>query len=95
MQSRSVSVDGIYIGQLSTIGPDNTPTGIYKTLSEGSHEITGLGLNGDIQVDKRVHGGPEKAIYHYPSEHYALFQQALPHLSDSFVPGSIGENIST
>lgn len=95
MQKRSVSVEGIYIGQLNTIGPDNTPTGIFKSLSEKTHEITELGLSGDIQVDKRVHGGPEKAIYHYPAEHYALFKQALPHLSDSFIPGSIGENIST
>jgi len=95
MQKRSVSVEGIYIGQLNTIGPDNTPTGIFKSLSEKTHEITELGLRGDIQVDKRVHGGPEKAIYHYPAEHYALFKQALPHLSDSFIPGSIGENIST
>ncbi|WP_299199986.1 MOSC domain-containing protein [uncultured Amphritea sp.] len=95
MNSLSLPVEGIYIGQLSTIGPAETATGIFKTLSEAPHEISELGLSGDIQVDKRVHGGPEKAIYHYPAEHYALLQEALPHLCDSFVAGSIGENIST
>lgn len=95
MKSLSLPVEGIYIGQLSTIGPAETATGIFKTLSEATHEVSELGLSGDIQVDKRVHGGPEKAIYHYPAEHYALLKEVLPHLSDSFVPGSIGENIST
>ncbi|BBB27014.1 MOSC domain-containing protein [Amphritea japonica] len=95
MNINSAQIEGIYIGQLATIGPDKTSTGIYKVFSEQQHEVTELGLSGDIQVDKRVHGGTEKAIYHYPAEHYALFKQALPHLSDSFVPGSIGENIST
>lgn len=91
----SSPVEGLYIGQLSTIGPAKTPTGIVKIHSDITHEISEMGLNGDIQVDKRVHGGPEKAIYHYPAEHYSLLQEALPHLSDSFIPGSIGENIST
>jgi len=95
MKQLSAVTEAVYIGQLSTIGPADTPTGIYKNLSAATHAITELGLSGDIQVDKRVHGGPEKAIYHYPAEHYALLQQALPHLAEQFKPGSIGENIST
>ncbi|MDO6561886.1 MOSC domain-containing protein [Amphritea sp. 1_MG-2023] len=92
---RNTLVEGLYIGELSTIGPSNTASGIFKQASERCHKISELGLSGDIQVDKRVHGGSEKAIYHYPAEHYALLQQALPHLSGMFIPGSIGENIST
>lgn len=92
---KATNINAIYIGKLSTIGPEKTATGIYKTLSQQCHEVTEIGLSGDIQVDKRVHGGSEKAIYHYPAEHYAIFKQALSHLSDSFEPGSIGENIST
>ncbi|SFG32423.1 MOSC domain-containing protein [Neptunomonas qingdaonensis] len=94
-KQHSASVEGLYIGELSTIGPGNTATGIFKMPSDKTHQVGELGLNGDIQVDKRVHGGPEKAIYHYPAENYAVLQQALPHLSVSFQPGSIGENIST
>lgn len=95
IKKRSASIEGLYIGELSTIGPGNSPTGIFKVPSEKTHQIDEFGLNGDTQVDKRVHGGPEKAIYHYPAEHYAMLQQALPHLSERFQPGSIGENIST
>ena len=92
---KTTSINAIYIGQLSTIGPAKTATGIFKFPSDKTHDVNELGLSNDIQVDKRVHGGAEKAIYHYPAEHYAIFKQALPHLSDSFEPGSIGENIST
>lgn len=95
IQQHSALIEGLYIGELSTIGPANTATGIFKIPSEKTHQIGEMGLSGDIQVDKRVHGGPEKAIYHYPAEHYALLRQALPHLSEHFQPGSIGENIST
>lgn len=95
IKPHEASIEAVYIGELSTIGPGNTATGIFKHASDQYHEVGELGLNGDIQVDKRVHGGPEKALYHYPAEHYALLQEALPHLSDSFIPGSIGENIST
>jgi MOSC domain-containing protein YiiM len=68
----SASIEGLYIGELSTIGPENTATGIFKMPSEKTHQIDEMGLSGDIQVDKRVHGSPEKAIYHYPAEHYAV-----------------------
>lgn len=95
MVNYNAQIEGVYIGQLATIGPDKTPTGIYKNLSQQVHEVTEIGLSGDIQVDKRVHGGSEKSVYHYPADHYDIFKQALPHLSDSFEPGSIGENIST
>lgn len=95
IKQHGASIEGLYIGKLSTLGPGNTATGIFKNPSEKTHLISEVGLSGDTQVDKRVHGGPEKAIYHYPAEHYAILQQAFPHMSERFQPGSIGENIST
>ena len=95
MPLQSTVIDGIFIGQLQTIGPAQSPTGIYKQSSQQQHRIDQDGLAEDIQADRRVHGGPEKAIYHFPAEHYELFKEALPHLEDKFVPGSVGENIST
>ena len=91
----SATVDSIYIGDVTKIGPEETPTGIYKSKVDGPVNVTELGIEGDIQVDRRVHGGPEKAVYHFPAENYAICQQALPHLKDAFISGSIGENIST
>ena len=95
MSEYSANIDGVFIGDVTKIGPEQTPTGIYKNKVVGAQRITELGLVGDIQVDRRVHGGPEKAVYHFPAENYAVCQQALPHLKDAFIPGSIGENISS
>jgi MOSC domain-containing protein YiiM len=48
-------------------------------------------LDGDRQADLRVHGGPEKAVYAYPSEFYALWSRERPELV--FGPGTFGENL--
>jgi MOSC domain-containing protein YiiM len=40
-----------------------------------------------------VHGGPEKAAYVYPSEHYAFWKQELPEME--FPYGMFGENFTT
>jgi len=42
-----------------------------------------------------VHGGPDKALHHYPAEHYAAWAAAWPQCAAQFVPGSLGENVST
>ena len=52
-----------------------------------------LNLDGDRQADLRVHGGPEKAVYAYPSEFYELWSRERPELV--FGPGTFGENLTT
>jgi MOSC domain-containing protein YiiM len=68
-------------------------TGIYKDPAVGRVRVNRLGLEGDFQADPRYHGGPEKAVYLYPSEYYPHFRQLLsrPDLS----PGFFGENFTT
>ncbi len=78
MDIQTTEVNGIYIGQLQSIGPARTPTGIYKQLSEKRHKIEQDGLDDDLQADRRVHGGLEKALYHYPAEHYASLKEPCP-----------------
>jgi MOSC domain-containing protein YiiM len=52
-----------------------------------------LNLDGDRQSDLSVHGGPQKAVYVYPSEHYDFWKQELP---DMELPwGVFGENFTT
>jgi MOSC domain-containing protein YiiM len=52
-----------------------------------------LNLDGDRQADLTVHGGPQKAVYVYPSEHYAFWKRELP---DMDLPwGMFGENFTT
>jgi len=79
--------------QLSIIGP-GVASGIIKP-SEKEALVGPEGLVGDLQGDRRFHGGPEKAIHHYPAEHYAAWRQELPALATQLEPGSFGENIST
>ncbi|MEO6121817.1 MAG: MOSC domain-containing protein [Acidimicrobiales bacterium] len=51
-----------------------------------------LNLAGDGQADLSVHGGPDKAVYAYPSEHLAWWSAELGH---DLGPAAFGENLST
>ena len=53
-------------------------TGIFKTPVEGGIMLRTLNLDGDRQADLAVHGGPTKAAYAYPSEHYNYWRAQLP-----------------
>src|ERR1700751_2815095 len=68
-------------------------TGIYKSAVEGSVPVKTLNLRGDRQADLTVHGGPYKAVYGYPSEHYPYWRKELPQTDFSW--GAFGENIPT
>ena len=68
-------------------------TGIFKEPVAGRVMMRTLNLNGDRQSDLSVHGGPEKAVYLYPSEHYDFWKRELP---DMELPwGMFGENFTT
>ena len=68
-------------------------TGIWKEPLAGRVPVRALNLDGDRQADLRVHGGPDKAVYAYPSEYYELWSRARPELA--FGPGTFGENLTT
>jgi MOSC domain-containing protein YiiM len=74
-------------------------TAIAKRPVDGPRAVLPLGIEGDEQADLSVHGGPGKAVYAYPSEHYAFWQtvraQAGVSLWDEpLPPGSLGENLT-
>lgn len=75
-------------------GPDQ-PSAIGKLPVEGPVQVWRLGFAGDEQADLAVHGGPDKAIHHYPHDHYAYWREAIGDhpLLASF--GAFGENIAT
>jgi MOSC domain-containing protein YiiM len=52
-----------------------------------------LNLDGDQQADLSVHGGRDKAVYAYASEHYAYWKKELPGAALPW--GSFGENLTT
>jgi len=68
-------------------------TGIFKDPVEGRVRVRTLNLDGDRQSDLSVHGGPQKAVYLYPSEHYEFWKQELPDMNLPW--GMFGENLTT
>lgn len=74
-------------------------TAIHKQPVLGAVAVQPLGLAGDEQADLSVHGGLDKAVYAYPSEHYPLWQAArqaagLTGIDDALPWGSMGENLT-
>jgi MOSC domain-containing protein YiiM len=74
-------------------------TAIHKTSVTDPVAVKPMGLAGDEQADPSVHGGLEKAIYAYPSEHYAYWQDlrvdaGLARIDEALPLGSVGENLS-
>ena len=72
---------------------DPVSTGIFKEPVPGRVMLRTLNLDGDRQADLSVHGGPSKAVYVYPSEHYDYWKQELPEMALRW--GMFGENFTT
>jgi MOSC domain-containing protein YiiM len=67
-------------------------TSIFKSPVSGRVAVRNHNLEGDRQADLRVHGGPNKAVYAYSSEHYPYWAKQLP---DTGLPfGNFGENLT-
>jgi MOSC domain-containing protein YiiM len=74
-------------------GDEPVSTGIFKEPVAGKVKLRTLNLEGDRQADLSVHGGPQKAVYLYASEHYEFWKRELP---DMELPwGVFGENFTT
>ena len=68
---------------------------IAKLPQAGAVAVGYLGLGGDEQADLAVHGGPDKAIHHYPADHYPFWRGVLGDHPLLAGPGAFGENISS
>ena len=68
-------------------------TAIFKQPVAGRVMLRTLNLDGDRQADLSVHGGPSKAVYVYPSEHYEFWKEQLAGMDLPF--GMFGENFTT
>jgi len=74
-------------------------TAFHKQAVTGKVPVQPLGLQGDEQADPSVHGGLDKAVYAYPSEHYPFWQAqraaaGLTGIDDALPWGSLGENLT-
>lgn len=88
-------IDGLYACQVQPMPDDGRPTGIFKRQVEGPVRVEREGLEGDAQGDRRVHGGIEKAVHQFAVSNYARLAEQFPERAQAFVPGAIGENLST
>ncbi len=68
-------------------------TGIFKVATDLPLMVRKLNIDGDQQADLSVHGGIDKAVYAFPREHYAYYQQQLE--QQEYPPGQFGENLTT
>lgn len=81
-------------GEIVAIGPQRSPTGIFKRATAGPWHVASDGLLGDHQGDRKNHGGPEKAIHQYPADSYAVWRSEYPSLIPILEQGAaFGENL--
>jgi MOSC domain-containing protein YiiM len=81
------------------VGERQLMSAIGKTSIEGAVAVGSLGMAGDQQADLSVHGGRDKAVYAFPMEHLAYWQQqraqhGVSLFDESLPPGFVGENLS-
>jgi MOSC domain-containing protein YiiM len=91
------------IGQLTAVcvsGADLLPlpgrrpnrSGIRKSPVDGRVAVRELGLDGDVQVNRKHHGGEGQAVYAYAQEDADFWTAEL---SRELPPGRFGENLRT
>ncbi len=90
-----MKVVSVNVGLPRLVIRDGEPvsTGIFKEPVAGRIRLRTLNLEGDRQADLSVHGGPGKAVYVYPSEHYEFWRTRLPEMDLPW--GAFGENFTT
>jgi MOSC domain-containing protein YiiM len=79
--------------RMVTLKGDPVSTGIFKEPVAGRVMLRTLNLDGDRQADLSVHGGPSKAVYVYPTEHYEYWKRELPGMKLPW--GMFGENFTS
>lgn len=91
----TLTIEALLVGTPKPYGPKQQPSAIDKKIVCDSIEVSATGLAGDAQGDTRHHGGPEKAVHHYPRDHYADWIENHPDMALRLQsPGAFGENIS-
>jgi MOSC domain-containing protein YiiM len=88
-------IDHLLVGKAVPYTREGTSSAIAKEVVEGEVRIGLSGIEGDEQGDPSVHGGRDKAVHHYPFDHYAAWREELGDHALLARPGAFGENLST
>jgi MOSC domain-containing protein YiiM len=89
------TIDALLTGKARRFGAKGEASAIDKRAVEGRRAVGALGIAGDEQADLSVHGGPDKAIHHYPRNHYGWWAETIGDHALLQDAGAFGENIST
>lgn len=84
----------VFVGKIRDY-QGSRPSAIAKLQVEGELTMTETGIAGDEQAEKSYHGGTDRALCHYPREHYAHWAQMFPQQAALFCAPAFGENLST
>ena len=91
----TTTIDLLLTGKAEIFGPKGEASGYVKTAVDGSLMLDWDGLSSDQQADRENHGGVDKALFQYCSDHYQQWQQRNPeHRALLERIGAFGENIS-
>lgn len=86
----------LLLGRATPFGPNGELSAIDKRSVDRPLLLTLTGFAGDEQGDPQHHGGPDKAVHHYPAEHYLAWRGDCPTVAaERLRPGGFGENLST
>lgn len=85
----------LFAGGVSQVGDGGHLTGMRKRAVVGPVAVSAEGVRGDDIVDRRFHGGPERALNVFAQEYYAHLKQVFPQPDEPWLPGGFGENLST
>ncbi|MBK1838643.1 MOSC domain-containing protein [Azospirillum sp. YIM B02556] len=92
----STMLNAVLTGRAVPFGRPDGVSAIDKRPVGDAVAIGTLGMAGDEQGDRRNHGGPDKAVHHYPFDHYAAWRDELPSPAPLLESaGAFGENLST
>mgnify|MGYP000099899434 FL=1 len=88
-------VEALSLGKPITVEYNGKPveTGFYKEPVSGGRMVRRLNIDGDQQADLKLHGGADKAVYAFPGEHYAFYENHCG--PGPFKHGHFGENLTT
>src|SRR5699024_9587704 len=95
----AIQVKQLHIGGVKQMGTEGHPdpmqrpwrSGIFKSRTDDSIWLGKTGLAGDEVADTKKHGGPEKALFGYPSQHYNYWKEDLQ--TGEIGIGAMGENL--
>lgn len=96
----TIGIGAVLAGRAVPFGRPGKVSAIAKHPVDGPRAVGIDGIEGDEQGEKKIHGGPDKAVHHYPFDHYAAWRAELadqPAGSPALLrePGAFGENLST